>query len=133
MPKSLRTFLEDCQREIPSEVVRIGKEVDPAHYDVTAIIKHLGGMKKFPILIFEKPLNLHGQALDAGFGIRLGANAEFQVHSQADEEHSDMFLDDLEKFATGEKEALTYQAAKESMELLTIFRAGIANAMEKLS
>jgi 2,5-furandicarboxylate decarboxylase 1 len=64
MAKSLRTFLEDCQREIPTEVVRIGKEVDPAHYDVTAIIKHLGGMKKFPILIFEKPLNLHGKVSD---------------------------------------------------------------------
>jgi 2,5-furandicarboxylate decarboxylase 1 len=64
MPKSLRTFLEDCQREIPSEVVRIEKKVDPAHYDVTAIIKHLGGMKKFPILIFENPLNLHGEVSD---------------------------------------------------------------------
>ena len=62
MPKSLRTFLEDCQREIPNEVVHVRKEVDPAHYDVTAIIKHLGNMKKFPVLIFEHPLNLHGQA-----------------------------------------------------------------------
>jgi hypothetical protein len=26
------------------------KEVDPAHYDVTAIIKHLGGMKSFRFL-----------------------------------------------------------------------------------
>ncbi|MCZ6623746.1 MAG: UbiD family decarboxylase [Deltaproteobacteria bacterium] len=61
MPKSLRTFLEDCQREIPSEIVHISKEVDPAHFDVTAIIKHLGAMKKFPIIIFERPLNLHGK------------------------------------------------------------------------
>lgn len=61
MPKSLRTFLEDCKREIPNEVVHVKKEVDPAHYDVTAIIKHLGEMKKFPILVFEKPLNLHGR------------------------------------------------------------------------
>jgi hypothetical protein len=35
--------------------------VDPAHYDVTAIIKHLGAVKKFPILIFDRPLNLHGR------------------------------------------------------------------------
>ncbi len=61
MPKSLRTFLEDCRREIPNEVVHVGKEVDPAHYDVTAIIKHLGAQKKFPILVFDKPLNLHGK------------------------------------------------------------------------
>lgn len=61
MAKSLRTFLEDCRREIPNEVVHVGKEVDPAHYDVTAIIKHLGATKKFPILIFDRPLNLHGK------------------------------------------------------------------------
>lgn len=61
MPKSLRTFLDDCQREIPNEIAHVTKEVDPAHYDVTAIIKHLGALKKFPILIFERPLNLHGK------------------------------------------------------------------------
>ena len=42
-----------------------------------------------------------------------------------------MFLEDLEKFATGEKEQLVYQAAKESMELLKIFRYGISKEMEK--
>lgn len=61
MPKSLKTFLEDCRREIPNEIVHVTKEVDPAHYDVTAIIKHLGAMKKFPILIFDRPLNLYGR------------------------------------------------------------------------
>jgi hypothetical protein len=55
------------------------------------------------------------------------------VHAEADEEHSDMFLEELEKFAIGEKEALAYQAAKESMELLVMFRAGIAREMERLS
>jgi pyrroloquinoline quinone (PQQ) biosynthesis protein C len=68
---------------------------------------------------------------DLGFGWEQMPN--FKVHSQADEEHSDMFLEDLERFATGEKEALTYQAAKESMELLVIFRGGIAAEMEKLA
>jgi len=58
---------------------------------------------------------------------------KFKVQSQEDEEHSDMFLPDLEKFATGEKENLVYQAAKESMELLKIFRYGIATEMQKLS
>jgi hypothetical protein len=44
-----------------------------------------------------------------------------------------MFLDDLERFAVGEKEALVLQAAKESMELHKIFRGGIAREMERLS
>src|ERR1051325_244223 len=61
MPKSLRTFIEDCQRELPGEVIHITKEVDPANYDVTAIIKHLGAQKKFPIIVFDKPRNLNGK------------------------------------------------------------------------
>lgn len=72
MPKSLRTFLEDCRREIPNEIVHIEKEVDPANYDVTAIIKHLGAMKKFPILIFDKPLNLNGKVN----GFKMAMNCE---------------------------------------------------------
>src|SRR6202162_3636578 len=72
MPKSLRTFLEDCRREIPNEVIHITKEVDPAHYDVTAIIKQLGAQKKFPIIIFDKPLNLNKRVGD----IKLTMNCE---------------------------------------------------------
>ncbi len=68
---------------------------------------------------------------DLGFGWEQMPN--FRVHSQADEEHSDMFLEDFERFATGEKEGLVYQAAKESMDLMVIFRFGIANAMEKFA
>jgi len=47
-PKSLRTFLDDCLKEIPNELIHITKQVDPAHYDVTAIIKHLGHKRNFP-------------------------------------------------------------------------------------
>jgi pyrroloquinoline quinone (PQQ) biosynthesis protein C len=57
----------------------------------------------------------------------------FRVHSQADEEHSDMFLEDLERYAAGEKQSLVLQAARESMELHKIFRGGIALEMERLS
>jgi hypothetical protein len=42
-------------------------------------------------------------------------------------------LGDLENFATGEKEQLVYQAAKESMDLLKIFRGGIALEMERVA
>ena len=62
MAKDLRTFIADCQRELPGEVIHITKEVNPANYDVTAIIKHLGAQKKFPIIIFDKPLNLERQS-----------------------------------------------------------------------
>lgn len=72
MGKSLGSFLEDCRREIPDAVVHVTREVDPARYDVTAIIKHLGALKKFPILIFDRPLNLHGRVSEC----RLVMNCE---------------------------------------------------------
>ncbi len=56
----------------------------------------------------------------------------FKVHRVADEEHSDMFLPILATFATGEKEKLALQAVKESLDLLAIYRGGVAEAMERL-
>jgi UbiD family decarboxylase len=64
MAKDLRTFLDDMRRAYPSEVVTISKTVNPSNYDVTAIVKHLGALKKFPILIFERPRNVHGELSD---------------------------------------------------------------------
>ena len=64
MAKSLRSFLEDMRHAYPSEVVNISKPVNPLTYDITAIVKHLGALKKFPVLIFENPLNAHGQPTD---------------------------------------------------------------------
>jgi UbiD family decarboxylase len=66
MPKSLRTFLEDMRREAPQEIVHIDKAVDPSRHDVTAIIHHLAKLKKFPILIFDRPLDLHGRVSEIG-------------------------------------------------------------------
>jgi len=56
----------------------------------------------------------------------------FAAHSEADEEHSDMFLPFLERFATGEKEQLALQAVRESLDLFAIYREGVAVAMERL-
>ena len=64
MPKSLRTFLDDMRRTYPSEVVTVSKTVNPMNYDVTAIVKHLGALKKFPVLIFEQPLNARCRTSD---------------------------------------------------------------------
>ena len=60
------------RREYPSEVVAVSKTVNPLNYDVTAIIKQLGALKKFPILIFDQPLNVHGELND----MRLVISAE---------------------------------------------------------
>jgi 2,5-furandicarboxylate decarboxylase 1 len=72
MPKDLRTFLADFERRCPNEVVRIGRVVNPANYDVTAIVKHLGARRQFPIIVFDRPLDLRGQESS----IKLVMNAE---------------------------------------------------------
>src|ERR1044072_5008300 len=64
MAKSLRTFLDEMRRSHPSDVVSIAKTVNPLNYDVTAIVIHLGALKKYPVLVFEQPLNAHGRVND---------------------------------------------------------------------
>lgn len=57
----------------------------------------------------------------------------FQAHREADEEHSDMFLPFLAEFATGEREQLALQGVQESLDLFTVYRGGVADAMERLA
>jgi pyrroloquinoline quinone (PQQ) biosynthesis protein C len=56
----------------------------------------------------------------------------FRVHRQADEDHSEMFLPFLAKFGTGQKEKAVVQAVQESLDLVTVYRGGVAEAMENL-
>ena len=72
MPKSLRTFLDDMRREAPEEVVQVTERLNPSRQEVTALIHHLKELRKFPILVFDHPLNLHGQVSD----IKLVMNCE---------------------------------------------------------
>jgi len=65
-------------------------------------------------------------------GIKWKDMPNFEAHSEADEEHSDMFLPFLERFAAGEKERLALQAVRESLDLFAIYREGVAVAMEHL-
>src|ERR687884_432962 len=71
MPKDLRTYIADVHREVPDELVCIEREVNPANYDCTAIIKHLDALKKFPVVIFERPLSLHGEVSQTGADVDL--------------------------------------------------------------
>jgi 2,5-furandicarboxylate decarboxylase 1 len=72
MPKSLGTYLADLERLLPGELVRIEREVDPAGYDCTAIVKHLAALKKFPAVLFERPRAFDGRPSD----VRLLLSAE---------------------------------------------------------
>ena len=70
--KTLRTFLRDFEAAYPQEVVHVDKEVNPADFDVSAIIKHLDEQRKFPILSFDNALDLNGKRSQ----VKLLMNAE---------------------------------------------------------
>ena len=57
---SLRSFLELLEKECPREMIRISRPVDPARFEVTAILKHLENRGKFPLVRFDQPKNLKG-------------------------------------------------------------------------
>ena len=65
-------------------------------------------------------------------GLKMKDMPNFEAHAEADEEHSDMFLPFLERFAVGEKEKLALQAVRESLDLFAIYREGVAAAMERI-
>jgi len=52
MKKDLRTFMADCEKKLPREFVRVARQVDPK-YEISAIIKKLDLMGKYPLVLFE--------------------------------------------------------------------------------
>src|SRR5919201_5896234 len=61
MSMDLRDFLENLQERLPYDFVRVERPVSPKQFEVTALLQHLENQKKFPVLFFEKPLDLNGK------------------------------------------------------------------------
>jgi len=58
---SLRAFIEWLERERPDQVVHVTEPVDPAKFEVTAVLKHLELRRKYPLVVFDRPLDLRGR------------------------------------------------------------------------
>src|SRR3990167_3852886 len=61
MGKNLHDFLSQLEGHLQHDLVRVEQTVSPAQFEVTALLQHLEEMKKFPALLFERPLNLKGE------------------------------------------------------------------------
>jgi 2,5-furandicarboxylate decarboxylase 1 len=59
-PKSLGAYL-DSIRNRREECRTVSREIDPGNFQVTSILEHLDQRREFPAVIFERPLNMHGQ------------------------------------------------------------------------
>jgi UbiD family decarboxylase len=58
---SLREFIATLEREHPAEIVHVTEPVNPAHFEVTAVLKHLELRRRYPLVVFDRPLDLHGR------------------------------------------------------------------------
>jgi UbiD family decarboxylase len=61
MAKQLRDHLERLARERPYDLVRVAREIAPANFEVTALLQHLENEKRYPTVLFEKPLTVRGE------------------------------------------------------------------------
>lgn len=59
-PRSLNTYLDKI-RHRPHDCRVVSRQVDPGNFEVTAILEHLDRRNEFPTVIFEHPLNMHGE------------------------------------------------------------------------
>jgi 2,5-furandicarboxylate decarboxylase 1 len=79
--RDLRHFINECEKKLPKEFVRISKEVD-AKYDISAIVRKLDLMGKHPLVVFEKvkgyriPVVCNTDNTWAKYGLALGVAPE---------------------------------------------------------
>jgi 2,5-furandicarboxylate decarboxylase 1 len=59
--RNLRDFLEQLHARLPHDFYRIERQIAPARFEVTAVLQHLENERKFPVLLFEKPLDMEGK------------------------------------------------------------------------
>ena len=57
----LRDYIKLVEADQPDRIVHIDKPVDPANFEVTAILQQLEDEGRYPMVIFHKPLNLLGE------------------------------------------------------------------------
>lgn len=56
----LREFVERLERDHPEQLVHVTEPVDPARFEVTAVLQHLENRRKLPLVVFDRPLDLRG-------------------------------------------------------------------------
>jgi len=58
---AMRNYLKILKEKYPQEILLIEEEVNPATFEVTAILTHLEMAGKYPLVYFTRPLNLNGE------------------------------------------------------------------------
>ena len=59
--RTIESYLRQVGEALPQDLVTISEPVKPSQFEVTALLQHLENAGKYPLLLFENPLNLHGE------------------------------------------------------------------------
>jgi 2,5-furandicarboxylate decarboxylase 1 len=74
---TMGNYLEMLRASYPEEVVTIDEKVNPADFEVTAILKRLELAGKYPIVYFSRPLNLKGEVSEFPIVTNVFATREY--------------------------------------------------------
>jgi len=61
---SLGGYLAQLEKDHPEWVVHVTEPVDPAKFEVTAVLQQLEYRDQYPLVVFDRPLNLRGEVSD---------------------------------------------------------------------
>src|SRR3990172_12869200 len=76
MMLTMNGYLNSLKKLYPEEVITIEEEVNPARFDVTAILQHLEMAQCYPLVHFTRPLNLKGEVSEFPLVTNVFANRE---------------------------------------------------------
>lgn len=57
----IKDYLDKLARLDPENLITIEDEIDPANFEVSAVLRHLELAGKYPLVCFTRPLNLKGE------------------------------------------------------------------------
>src|SRR5882672_5454049 len=57
----LQAFLDNLEHHYPGDIFHVTEPVDPARFGVTAVLQHLEDRDRYPLVVFDRPLNLLGE------------------------------------------------------------------------
>jgi len=95
-PFRIRTYLAALERDYPAWVVHVAKPVNPARFEVTAVLQQLEHYDRFPLVVFEHPLNLHGEPSPFPIATNIYATRErcaLALGLRADQAHQELALE----------------------------------------
>lgn len=58
---TLRNFLDQLRAQDPEQLLTVPDPLNPAAFECTAVLQHLENRNRYPLVYFERPLNLLGE------------------------------------------------------------------------